>query len=171
MAKDSSQAFRGGVPALVASLRLSDFASGGGTSKRPRSAPSAASQSCRLSDFASVRTVRAKQGKPADHKKFQCFKEDLHTWRQLSGKLQSRVVSAFRLHDASPKLATKRLEKVRKRRWSCGFAQMLITAGKLGLGRPIMQGRRHVYGATLSLRMQKRIVKTHGDSNWIPLRN
>ena len=32
---------------------------------------------------------------------------------QLSGKLQSRVVWVLRLHDASPKLATKTIEKVK----------------------------------------------------------
>ena len=151
VAKDSSQAFRGGVPALVASLRLSDFASGGGTSKRPRSAPSAASQSCRLSDFASVKTVRAKQGKPADHKKFRCFKEDSHTWKcdkcetvlqattrlQLSSKRRNHIYNRHRHEPRSSFHQIKKTyvpiqvmhkSKVEYVGWECGFCAGVLPA-------------------------------------------
>ena len=59
--KDASQTFRGGVP----SLRLSDFATQVGNSQKLRSAPSCKSLcSCRLTDFASIKSARP--GHPID---------------------------------------------------------------------------------------------------------
>eukprot|EP00438_Fugacium_kawagutii_P020171 Skav220547 [mRNA] locus=scaffold761:64316:68135:- [translate_table: standard] len=166
--KDSSQAFRGCGPSGVASLRLSDFATEVGTSKKVGSASSCKSQrSCRLTDFASVRAARSSSRVAARPQ--HTHKEDFHTWAcdrcktvlaagsrlQLSAKRRNHIYNKHRYEERSlfhqirkTYVPVEALERsmVQHVGWQCGFCLRAL---------PVMEGEEQWFRASINAHLSK----------------